>query len=103
MDNVTDTGQLLLLHGYCAPGNGFLLDYFDDYLLFEDYGQNYLHDEYARKAYDYINDKGATKLSAYGHSQGGAVALHLYTYYLTGLDASVCSLLAIAYYGHSYN
>ena len=90
-DNVSETGQLLLLHGYCAPGNGFLLDYFDDYLLFENYGQNLLHDEYARRVYDYINDKGATRLSVYGHSQGGAVALHLYTYYQTGLDTSVCS------------
>ena len=89
VDNVTEGGQLLLLHGYCATGNGFPLKHFDDYLLFEDYGQNYFHDEYARKAYDFVTEKPARLTSIYGHSQGGAVALHLYTYYMTGLDSTI--------------
>ena len=89
MDNITESGQLLLLHGYCANGNGFMLEYFDDYLLFEDYHQNRLHDEYAKKVVDFLNEKDAKRFSVVGHSQGGPVALHLYTYYQTGLDAVV--------------
>ena len=97
VDNVTEGGQLLLLHGYCATGNGFPLKHFDDYLLFEDYGKNYHHDEYARKAYDFVT--GTRVTSVYGHSQGGAVALHLYTYYMTGLDSTtVCFAYSISLY-----
>ena len=95
VDNITEGGQLLLLHGYCAPSNGFLLDYFDDYLLFEDYEQNRLHDEYAKAVVNFLNEKGTTRFSVLGHSQGGAVALHLYTYYQTGLDAVVSGLYSI--------
>jgi len=82
-------GQILLLHGYCAEYNGFLLDYFDNELVFEEYEQNFLHDEYARKVIDFVQEKGATRYSAVGHSQGGPVAVHLYTYYPTGMDAVV--------------
>ena len=92
VDNITEGGQILLLHGYCASSNGFLLDYFDDYLLFEDYGQNRLHDEYAKAVVNFLNERGATRFSVVGHSQGGAVALHLYAYYQTGLDAVVSVL-----------
>ena len=88
-NNTAADGQILLLHGYCAAFNGFLLDYFDNYLVFEEYGQNFLHDEYAKKVIDFVNDKGATRFSVLGHSQGGPVAVHLYTYYPTGLDAVV--------------
>ena len=89
MDNVTGTGQILLLHGYCAQRNGFLLDHFDNYLLYKNYNQNKLHDEYARAVLDFLAENGSTRFSAVGHSQGGPVALHLYTYYQTGLDAVV--------------
>ena len=89
-DNTTAAdGQILLLHGYCAEYNGFLLDYFDDELVFGEYGQNFLHDEYARKVLDFVKEKGATRYSAVGHSQGGPVAVHLYSYYPTGMDAVV--------------
>ena len=98
VDNVTETGQLLLLHGYCAQENGFLLEYFDDYLLFENYEKNLLHDEYAREVIDFLAKEGATRFSVVGHSQGGAVALHLYSYYQTGLDAVVSVILLIANY-----
>ena len=27
INNVTKTGEILLLHGYCAQGNGLLLDF----------------------------------------------------------------------------
>ena len=95
IDNVTNSGQILLLHGYCAGNNGFLLDYFDDYLLFEDYEQNRLNDEYAKAVVDFLNEKDAKRFSVVGHSQGGVVALHLYAYYQTGLDA-VVSLALLA-------
>ena len=89
VDNATETGQILLLHGYCTQDNGFLLDYFDNPLLFKDYNQNRLHDEYAREVIDFLVKNGSTRFSVVGHSQGGPVALHLYTYYCTGLDAVV--------------
>ena len=95
IDNVTNSGQILLLHGYCADNNGFLLDYFDDYLLFEDYEQNRLNDEYAKAVVDFLNERDAKRFSVVGHSQGGVVALHLYAYYQTGLDA-VVSLALLA-------
>ena len=39
MDNVIETGQILLLHGYCVQRNGFILDYFDNHLLYQNYNQ----------------------------------------------------------------
>ena len=98
-DSTTETGQLLLLHGYCASPGGFLLDYYDNYLLFEDYEQTRLHDEFAKKVLDFIAEKGATRYSIVAHSQGGLAALHLYTYYQTGLDAVVS--VTLVYIKHS--
>ena len=97
MDIGTAEGQLLLLHGYCSTGDEFPVKYFDDYLLFRDESrQNYLHDEYARKVYDFVTKNDTTSLtSVYGHSQGGAVALHLYTYYITGLDCVMVGILSM--------
>ena len=89
--NTTETGQLLLLHGYCVNDNGFrpYECYFDNPLLYDDHRQSRRIDEYARNVIDFLAEQGATRFSAVGHSQGGMVALHLYTYYHTGLDVVV--------------
>ena len=88
----TEEGQLLLLHGYCSTGDEFPVKYFNDSLLFRSpIRQNYPHDEYARKVYDVVTKNDTRLTSVYGHSQGGAVALHLYTYYMTGLDCVTVS------------
>ena len=99
-DNTDETGQLLLLHGYCATcSSGFRdqLPYFDNPLLYEDYGQNRFINEYAENVIDFLIKNGSTRFSVVGHSQGGMVALHLYTYHCTGLDAVVSVVIAILY------
>ena len=100
-DNTTssETGTLVLLHGYCAGDDYFPPEHFTDYFVFNRYGKNMLHDEYAREVLKDLDEAGVTRYSTYGHSQGGAVATHLYTYYMSGLDAVVghvlCALYAI--------
>ena len=77
--------RLLLVHGYCS-GNvwGPQTGQFTGESVFQDLNQNRSHDEFARRVRDY----GAS-WSSFGivaHSQGGAAATHLYTYYWSGLD-----------------
>ncbi|XP_065904311.1 conditioned medium factor-like isoform X2 [Dysidea avara] len=85
-----ETGKLVLLHGYCAGADHFecVLDYFTDYIVYNKSNhKNMVHDEYAKEVLKDLHDKGVTRFSVYGHSQGGAVATHLYTYYISGIDA----------------
>ena len=82
-------GKLMLVHGYCsgdAWGNAASAGQFTNYVKFLDLNQNRSHDQFAQR----IKTFGAT-LPSYGivaHSQGGAAALHLYTYYWSGLDSA---------------
>ena len=105
-DNTSsETGKLLLLHGYCAGINHFecVLDYFTDYIVFSNsYNKNMMHDEYAKEVLKDLHDKGITRFSAYGHSQGGAVATHLYTYYWSGLDEVVCHTVYLSTHTHTH-
>ncbi|MCB1636956.1 MAG: conditioned medium factor, partial [Xanthomonadales bacterium] len=77
--------RLLLVHGYCS-GNvwGSQTGRFTNESVFLDLNQNRSHDEFARR----IRDFGATwnSFGVVAHSQGGAAATHLYTYYWSGLD-----------------
>ena len=78
-------GRLLLVHGYCS-GNvwGPVSGQFSNDSVFLDTNQNRSHDTFA----NLIGSFGSS-YSSYGivaHSQGGAAALHLYTYYWSGLD-----------------
>ncbi len=75
--------RLLLVHGYCSTavwptGN------FSSASTFLDANKNRSHDQFARL----IRDYGATwnSFGVVAHSQGGAAALHLYSYYWSGLD-----------------
>jgi len=84
------TGRLLLVHGYCS-GGVWPTSHFSNYAVFQDYDQNRTHDQFARL----IRDFGANypSFGVVAHSQGGCAALHLYTYYWSGLDYSSGSRL----------
>lgn len=78
-------GRLLLVHGYCS-GNvwGSVSGQFSNDSIFLDTNQSRSHDTFA----NLIGNFGSA-YSSFGivaHSQGGAAALHLYTYYWSGLD-----------------
>lgn len=80
--------KLLLVHGYCS-GNvwGGVAGQFSNAAVFQDLNQNRSHDAFAQR----IKTFGATwnSFGIVAHSQGGAAALHLYTYYWSGLDNAV--------------
>ena len=77
---------LVLSHGYCSGGTPWPNADFDlPRLVFVDPDANRSHDEFATR----IRDFAASRTDSFGivgHSQGGAAALHLYTYYFSGLD-----------------
>ena len=87
--NSSETGKLVLVHGYCAHETPFALEDFTDFEVFEDFDKNRGNDEFAQKINEFVNSKGITKFSVYSHSQGGFASLHLYTYYQTGLSNTV--------------
>ena len=87
--NSSETGKLVLVHGYCVHENPFALEEFTDFEVFEDFDKNRGNDEFAQKIIEFVNGKGITRFSLYSHSQGGFASLHLYTYYQTGLSNSV--------------
>jgi hypothetical protein len=77
---------LMLVHGYCSGGNTWPTSHFTDYAVFSDPNQNRTHDQFAQ-----LIDSFGNQFDSFGivaHSQGGAAALHLYTYYWSGLDYS---------------
>ncbi len=80
----TGTGQrLLLVHGYCSGGVWPASQFTGD-STFLDANQNRSNDQFALR----IRSFGATwnSFGTVAHSQGGMAALHLYTYYWSGLD-----------------
>lgn len=80
----TATGsRLVLVHGYCSAGV-WPQAQFANASTFLDANQNRSHDQFAQR----IRDFGAqwNSFGTVAHSQGGAAALHLYTYYWSGLD-----------------
>jgi hypothetical protein len=78
---------LLLVHGYCSSGAIWPAAHFSaPKLNFLDPNANRSHDQFAQLL---IAQANAAQLSSFGivaHSQGGAAALHLLTYYTSGLD-----------------
>lgn len=77
--------RLLLVHGYCS-GNawGSVAGQFSNASIFQDFNQNRTHDQFAQLIASYGQTWNSYGIVA--HSQGGAAALHLYTYYWSGLD-----------------
>ena len=78
-------GRLLLVHGYCSGDAwGPVSGQFTNDSVFLDTNQNRSHDQFA-----VLVGTFGSAYSSFGivaHSQGGAAALHLYTYYWSGLD-----------------
>jgi hypothetical protein len=77
-------GKLMLVHGYCSGDSWQQTAQFTNFVKFLDLNQNRTHDQFA----NLIKNFGAS-LPSFGivaHSQGGDAALHLYTYYWSGLD-----------------
>ena len=78
---------LMLVHGYCSSGSIWPAAHFSQPKLeFLDANANRSHDQFAQQLLAQAN---AARLSSFGivaHSQGGSAALHLLTYYASGLD-----------------
>ena len=78
---------LLLSHGYCSGGNPFPLSHFTgNVATFNDPNQSRSHDQFAQLILQQTQSLKSFGMVA--HSQGGLAALHLYTYYWSGLDWS---------------
>ncbi|MCA9001501.1 MAG: conditioned medium factor, partial [Planctomycetes bacterium] len=76
---------LMLVHGWCSSGGVWPTSQFTHPLLvFHDPDANRSHDEFAQR----LATLGAQNRSfgVIGHSQGGPAAVHLRTYYVSGLD-----------------
>lgn len=84
-------GKLMLIHGYCSGSNPWPASQFSNAVVFNDPNANRTHDQFA----NLIKNFGASlpSFGAVAHSQGGAAALHLYTYYWSGLDYATGSRL----------
>jgi pimeloyl-ACP methyl ester carboxylesterase len=81
------TPALMLVHGYCSGGSIWPAAHFSQPKIeFLDPDANRTHDQFAlmlRQA-----SSARTSFGVVAHSQGGQAALHLYTYYASGLDAA---------------
>lgn len=77
-------GRVMLTHGYCASRTPWPQADFSNYAVFSDLNQNRSHDAFAQR----LLSAGSAypSFGVIAHSQGGAAALHLYTYYWSGLD-----------------
>ncbi|CAE7209229.1 phrB [Symbiodinium necroappetens] len=85
VERVAGGHNLMLVHGYCTGGNPFPVSHFSGFLeVFGDPNATRSHDAFAQL----VGALGGASKSfgIVGHSQGGCAALHLYTYYWSGLD-----------------
>eukprot|EP00052_Salpingoeca_macrocollata_P027482 m.261117 g.261117 ORF g.261117 m.261117 type:complete len:684 (-) comp22745_c3_seq2:96-2147(-) len=105
--NATNSGKLILLHGYCAKQNPFLerASDFTDALYFLDASQARPTDDFAKLVVEFAEKQGLTSYGLAGHSQGGMVSLHTLNFYHTGLDNAVgnrkIQTLASPFHGNS--
>jgi hypothetical protein len=86
--NTTAAPSLITLPGYCSESNPWQGSHgtFTNCGFFSMKKGNYGHHEFALKALDYFQASQSPSFSLIGHSQGGAVAAHLYNFWSTGLD-----------------
>ncbi|MDW7713716.1 choice-of-anchor X domain-containing protein [Xanthomonas euvesicatoria] len=75
--------QLVLVHGYCSNGV-WPQAQFTNASTFLDAKQNRSNDQFAQRTAQFASQWSS--FSTVAHSQGGMAALHLYTYYWSGLD-----------------
>lgn len=78
--------RLVLVHGYCSSDTPFDTEDFTSYSIFLDLESNRSNDEFALLLREFGTQ--FTSFSTAVHSQGGAVALHLYTFYWSAMDNS---------------
>lgn len=77
--------RLLLVHGYCSGGNPFTTSHFSgDIAVFHDPEVSRSHDAFALEIMAQASPMKSFGVAA--HSQGAMAALHLYTFYFSGLD-----------------
>jgi pimeloyl-ACP methyl ester carboxylesterase len=75
---------LMLVHGYCSNGTPWpAANFTQPKIVFTDPNANRTHDQFAQLLRQF---GAASSFGIVGHSQGGPAALHLYTYYTSGLD-----------------
>ncbi len=80
---------LLLVHGYCSGGSIWPAAHFSQPKLeFLDPNANRTHDQFAQLLAARAQTAQLSSFGVVGHSQGGPAALHLLTYYTSGLDFS---------------
>jgi pimeloyl-ACP methyl ester carboxylesterase len=80
----------MLVHGYCSGGSIWpAADFTQPKLEFLDPNQNRTHDQFAQLIDQRAKNAGLGSFGVVGHSQGGPAALHLLTYYSSGLDESL--------------
>jgi hypothetical protein len=79
-------GKLILVHGYCSNPVWPISD-FTDAVEFLDVGESRSNDQFARLLRDQCDKYPSCGIVA--HSQGGMAALHLKTFYWSGLDTAV--------------
>ena len=91
-EQVTNS-KLLLVHGYCSSDDPFSTDEFTNYAVFRDYDQSRDTDEFAQLIDQYARSQDIDAYSIVAHSQGGMAALHLLTYYHSGLDLTTVSII----------
>jgi hypothetical protein len=82
--------SLMLVHGYCSGGNVWpQADFTQPKTTFLDPSANRTHDQFAVLIDQQAQAAGVASFGVVAHSQGGAAALHLLTYYTSGLDRAV--------------
>jgi hypothetical protein len=75
----------MLVHGYCSGDAwGPVQGQFASSVKFQDFNQNRSHNDFALRIRAFGDQFDSFGIVA--HSQGGAAATHLYTYYWSGLD-----------------
>ena len=80
---------LMLVHGYCSGGSVWPpADFTQPKLVFLDPNANRSHDQFAQLLAQQATNAGLSSFGIVAHSQGGCAALHLLTYYASGLDLS---------------
>jgi len=84
-DSTRAGSRLLLVHGYCSGDAwGPVQGQFASSAKFQDFNQNRSHNQFALQILNF-----GQQFDSYGivaHSQGGAAATHLYTFFWSGLD-----------------
>eukprot|EP01080_Neovahlkampfia_damariscottae_P005438 gene5438-9251_t len=78
-------GKIVLTHGYCAGGNPFTTDKFENFVAFNDPSANRAIDDFALLLKSFI-EPHKEGVSFVAHSQGGHATTHLLAYYWSTSD-----------------